>query len=228
MKVAFFDRLIDVEVRTKRIKHTYIHNKGSDRLLVTSNARFDQDSLTRLLEQNRHKVENLLKTQARMPLSEAGSIIVFGEKVPVVFERRERYGWDFDQGTVFVYGTDEEHQKAALESFYGFKVKEAAIEELERLDRTVALHLSLAGITFKSKRLKSRLGSYSRKTRTVMLNALLGRFERKYLRIILIHELVHSKVSGHQKDFYRLLLAIVPDYRKQKKELTAMIRQYEV
>ena len=228
MKIPFFGRLIEVEVELKNIKHTYLHRKGEDHVLVTSRRLFDRVSLQKLLERNRAKVDRLLDKTSKEPLTSPGTVSLFQEAIPVIYENKELTCWSFTQGTLLLSGKDEANQKAALEAFYRFKVKEAAVEEMEKLQHTGGLHLNLGKNKFKVKRLKSRLGSYSQKTRTVVLNSLLGRFKREYLRIILIHELVHTRVSGHQADFYRLLLAFVPDYHRKKNELSSLIKRYEI
>jgi len=72
------------------------------------------------------------------------------------------------------------------------------------------------------------LGNCNRIKRTIKLNSVLARYEMKYLEAILIHELVHLNVSGHQANFYRLLLKYVPNYRSIKRELVAILKQSEV
>ena len=228
MIVALDGVLIDVSVKTKNIRHTYIHKIGNNRLLVTSNRLFDEQSLKKLFLENRAKVDKLLHKQSRKILAPTGTVSLFGALIPVESGFSKKSLWAYDKGILRISGKDEMGIAKALEAFYGRQVVEMAISELEKLQHTLGLIVSFKNLTFKSRRLKSRLGSYSQKTRTIMLNSLLGRFSLEYLKIILIHELVHINISGHQENFYKLLYAYVPDYRSKKRELANLIRTYEV
>ena len=83
-------------------------------------------------------------------------------------------------------------------------------------------------IILKSRLMKTRLGSCNIKTKTINLNSVLMRFEIKYLRSVLIHELVHLQVSNHQKAFYDLLLKYEPQYRGLRKELNRLVKNYNI
>jgi predicted metal-dependent hydrolase len=76
--------------------------------------------------------------------------------------------------------------------------------------------------------MKTRLGSCNTPKRKINLNSILARFDIKYLRAVLIHEIVHLKVRNHQKKFYEELLRIEPDYYKLNKELRENIRRIEI
>ena len=83
-------------------------------------------------------------------------------------------------------------------------------------------------IILKSRLMKTRLGSCNVKTKTINLNSVLIRFEPKYLRSVLIHELVHLQVANHQKAFYDLLVKYEPQYRSLKKELNRLVKNYNI
>ena len=62
----------------------------------------------------------------------------------------------------------------------------------------------------------------------IKLNSILARFDIKYLRAVLIHEIVHLKVKNHQKAFYDVLLKYEPNYRHIRKELTNILKLYQI
>jgi predicted metal-dependent hydrolase len=115
-----------------------------------------------------------------------------------------------------------------VENFYKKITLEKANELVEKELKCLLKEINFQGITFKSQLMKSRLGSCNIKLKRINLNSILARFDEKYLRAVLIHELVHLNEANHKKGFYNLLLKYVPDYRELRKELNQIIRTYEI
>jgi predicted metal-dependent hydrolase len=88
--------------------------------------------------------------------------------------------------------------------------------------------INFSGLRLKSRLMKTRLGSCKKSTKSINLNSILARLDPKYLRAVLIHEIVHLKVGNHQKIFYNLLLKYEPKYREIKKELNKIMKLYEI
>ncbi len=62
------------------------------------------------------------------------------------------------------------------------------------------------------KLMKSRYGSYSKKTNTICLNLILVKLEENLIKSVFFHEVSHIKHMNHQKEFYALLYNIFKDY----------------
>lgn len=63
------------------------------------------------------------------------------------------------------------------------------------------------------KKMSSRYGSNSKKTNSLSFNQTLIHYDKDVIDMVIIHELVHYYVSGHQKDFYYLLEKYCPNYQ---------------
>ena len=83
-------------------------------------------------------------------------------------------------------------------------------------------------VSYKTQLMKSRYGSCIPKKRIIKLNTLLARFKEKYLKTILIHELIHLEVHNHQEEFYYYMNKLVPQYKIIKKELQELTRKYVI
>jgi len=115
-----------------------------------------------------------------------------------------------------------------IEKFYK-KITLDEVNDLVEKELKVTLkEINFTGIKFKSQLMKSRLGSCNIKTKRINLNSILARLDEKYLRAVLIHELVHLNEANHKKGFYNLLLKYIPDYRKLRKEINQIIKTYEI
>lgn len=62
------------------------------------------------------------------------------------------------------------------------------------------------------KMMKTRWGTNAIKTRTITFNHLLIHYDPRIIDAIVIHELCHYFIGGHQDDFYRLIYRYCPDY----------------
>jgi len=67
--------------------------------------------------------------------------------------------------------------------------------------------------------MKSRWGSYSRKTHRVCLNLKLIHASKRQIDYVIAHELCHIEHLAHDKAFYRLLTRRVPDWKQIKTDL---------
>ena len=67
--------------------------------------------------------------------------------------------------------------------------------------------------------MKSRLGSYSTKTKRVCLNRELIKAELRFIDYVIIHELCHTRYHSHDKAFYFLLARHLPHWKELEAEL---------
>lgn len=68
------------------------------------------------------------------------------------------------------------------------------------------------------KKMKTRLGSNSRKTYTINYSIYLIHFSKEAIDTVVIHELAHHYVFNHSDKFYKLVYKYCPDYNKIQKE----------
>lgn len=71
----------------------------------------------------------------------------------------------------------------------------------------------------KIKDMKSRYGSYSKKTKSLSFNLLLVHYDISIIESVVIHELAHHFVFDHSKKFYDLVLKYCPNYFYLDKKL---------
>ena len=69
--------------------------------------------------------------------------------------------------------------------------------------------------------MKTRWGSCSRNG-IITLNRELIKAPKSCIRYVITHELCHLKEYAHNKQFYNLLVSIIPDWKKQKEKLNQM------
>ncbi len=71
----------------------------------------------------------------------------------------------------------------------------------------------------KIRKMKTRWGSCSLKTRKVTLNLELIKMSPPLIDYVVLHELVHFVHQNHSKAFYDCLAALMPDWKERRKHL---------
>ena len=87
----------------------------------------------------------------------------------------------------------------------------------ERFSYFSALGYQLPALTIRQ--MKSRWGSYSRKTHRIALNLELIRYSREVIDSVVVHELCHLVHFNHSAKFYALMSQIVPNWREYHSQL---------
>lgn len=71
---------------------------------------------------------------------------------------------------------------------------------------------------FVVRKLKSRWGSCTSKGK-ITINIELVKLDECFIEYVILHELCHLKYHNHGKEYYRLLEALMPDYKAIRKQL---------
>ncbi|MDF2865220.1 MAG: hypothetical protein K0R72_29 [Clostridia bacterium] len=71
----------------------------------------------------------------------------------------------------------------------------------------------------KIRKMRSRWGSCNKSKNIVTINYELVKFSKDCLNYVMLHELIHFLVSGHNKLFYSYLSDLMPDWKEKKKIL---------
>lgn len=66
---------------------------------------------------------------------------------------------------------------------------------------------------------KTRLGSNSRRTKTLAFALNLVHFSKEIIDSVVVHELAHCKVFDHSKEFYNVVYQHCPNYNVSRKKL---------
>ncbi|MFA7105993.1 MAG: YgjP-like metallopeptidase domain-containing protein, partial [Candidatus Izemoplasmatales bacterium] len=122
----------------------------------------------------------------------------------------------------------ERFDEKNIEDFYRKQTIKLAISMIDEELVYSIKDIDLSNLIVKAQLMKSRLGSCHSTKRIIKLNSILARFDEKYLRAVLVHEIVHLRVGNHQTKFYQLLEKYIPDYRILSKQLNNLVKQYKI
>ncbi len=67
--------------------------------------------------------------------------------------------------------------------------------------------------------LTSRYGQYHTRHHRITLSLMLAFYEEDLIDYVIVHELAHALIPAHNKEFYRLISLVLPDYRARQRRL---------
>ena len=210
-----------VIVQRKKIKNMYLRVRAADELLVTCPLRTSNERIDAFLKSKAEWIDRAAETRqfSCAAILDDSQALVLGEYYPI----RVREG-SFDaidvteDGTVtltLVDPADEEKKELLMGKWCAHLVRRRA-EEL-----VLEILGEAGGVPHRVRvrDMKTRWGSYSKKTNTLCVNVRLGAYSQGALRSVVCHELAHTVHMDHQQEFYRLLYALMPDYARYHGEL---------
>jgi predicted metal-dependent hydrolase len=109
------------------------------------------------------------------------------------------------------------------QKFIREKFRKILIEQLERLipkwEETTNLHCE----SFKTKYMTTRWGTCNSKAKRIWINLQMVEKPLECLEYIILHELIHLKISNHGKDFIEMMNQFMPDWKDRKNLLNTQI-----
>ncbi len=216
---------IRIKIVRKPIKNVYIRAESGDTLLVSAPLRKSVGSIEELIKKHPTRIKKMLENRKNIPVFSDTEVMYFGKTYigETGDSKQKKVVFTGDRFIFPALGQAE--KEAALEDFYRKETKREAITMMDLFPQEFLDMIGKGNVLFRSRKMKTRLGSCEPRKRHITLNSVLARFDRRYLKAILTHELVHLRIGGHQQDFYELLLSCEPDYRSIRKELDAMMRE---
>ena len=120
-------------------------------------------------------------------------------------------------------GTDRTGRESALQKWYRKELRAEAAPLIEKW----AQRLNLAVPDFRIKRMKTKWGSCSTKSRRIWLNLELIKKPPACLEYIVVHELVHLLERHHNSAFIAQMERLLPGWRSAREELNKQPLSHE-
>ncbi len=218
---------LPVMVNRKRIKNMYLYVKPPDGHLEIS-APFRMSD-ARIVEFVRARKEWILKNQKR--IASRGLA-----REPEFCEGETHYLWGVPHTLRIVSGrrncvkqvgrelimvlkdpekSDAEARRKLMNEWYRALLKERIAERLPEIEKKTGLRCS----SWQVKNMKSRWGTCNTATDKIWLNLQLAKKDEVCLDYVILHELAHTRVRNHGREFKELMDVFMPQWREVKKHL---------
>jgi predicted metal-dependent hydrolase len=114
-------------------------------------------------------------------------------------------------------GTPGEKRLVLLDTWYRRQLRETAPGIIAKW--ASLLKVKTPGLFIR--KMKTHWGSCSYTRGTIRLNSQLVQKDPRCLEYVIVHELIHFKEPGHNRNFYRLLGQAIPDWKEIRKRMNS-------
>ena len=220
---------IDVQVNKKNIKNMHLSVKPPlGKVVVSAPLLLSTKSIENFVRLNlgwikkqQEKFINQPRMSARQYVS-GETYYIFGKQFFLEFIPSKKRTFKIDGTKILLYMPEnasvENRQKFIREKF-----RKILIEQLERLipkwEETTKLHCE----SFKTKYMTTRWGTCNSKAKRIWINLQMVEKPLECLEYIILHELIHLKISNHGKDFIEMMNQFMPDWKDRKNLLNTQI-----
>ncbi len=213
MKVEINNQVFDVLiVRKKSNKNTYLRVKDDLTIYVTTNYYTKDSEIEKLIKDNEKSLLKMLERTFKKKEKEA-IFTYLGKKYDIIYLNTKKVILGEDK--IFL-NRDTDINKWLLK-----EAKEVFLEHLNNIYNSFPLPIPYPSLTIRS--MKTRWGVCNVKTKRVTLNLELIKKDTKYLDYVIAHELSHLVYPNHGKEFWALVIKVIPNYKVLRKEM----RDYE-
>lgn len=220
---------IDVQVNKKNIKNMHLSVKPPlGNVVVSAPLLLSTKSIENFVRLNlgwikkqQEKFINQPRMSARQYVS-GETYYIFGKQFFLEFIPSKKRTFKIDGIKILLY-MPENSSVENRQKFIREKFRKILIEQLERLipkwEETTNLHCE----SFKTKYMTTRWGTCNSKAKRIWINLQMVEKPLECLEYIILHELIHLKISNHGKDFIEMMNQFMPDWKDRKNLLNTQI-----
>lgn len=203
-KVNINNNIYDVDIIYKKGKKNITFRFKNNKFIITSPNKISPNDLTNKLFKYG---ETLIKKSSSPLLICQDYVYILGNKINI---KNVNY-IKFKNDSYLYFDNLDDLKNKLNDKFYSL-----AIQYLKYYQALMNINIDLK---LKTSYLKTRYGSFSKRTNTVSLNTILYHYNIEYLKSVIVHELAHYYQMNHSKAFYQIVYKYYPNYKLVHKDL---------
>ena len=208
----------NIIINRKKIKNVYIRVDDNGNVVVNANKRVKDKYIYDLLNEKDDWIQKRLKAinnKSEVYDINGRKISIFGKKYIIKVIKDKKNKIELKENYFFLYTKYDDVEsmvklinKYLIELFLN-NLNCYIIKECMQEAKIIGIKNDF---NIKVRLMKSRFGSYSKKTNSICLNLALMKYDIEIIKSVLYHEICHIKQMNHQKRFYELLYKVCPNY----------------
>lgn len=207
MEVILDKEIINVIINHKKNKNIYFRFDDDLNLVINVSPRVSEKEIRKLIEKNEKSLINL-KNKCTRKIEKAGEFWYLGNKYNLVFDDTFTE-IEFQNGTIYV------KNEKVLEKFLNKKTKEIFAYEVDKMKEVIRT----PEFKLRIRKMKTRWGVCNYKDNIITLNSELIKYNKEFLRYVIVHEMCHFYHHNHGKEFWNMVGIYYPNYKFARKEL---------
>ena len=209
MKIELNDKEYDVVITRKSgNKNIYMRVKDDLKIYVTANRLTPSKYILMVLQKNEKALIKMIDNVNRKNANNS-KFFYLGKEYDVIYTNNNDITLGEDK--VFI------DKNIDIKKWYKKKAQIVFKAELDKIYRSFPYDIPYPSLTIRE--MKTRWGVCNTKDKKVTLNLSLIKMDLKYLDYVIVHELCHLIYANHSKDFWNLVMEIMPDCKQIRKEL---------
>lgn len=220
---------INVQVNKKNIKNLHLSVKPPlGNVVVSAPLLMDQKSIENFVRLNagwikkqQEKFINQHRMTARRYVS-GETYYIWGKQYFMVFRNSSKNYFKIEGNSIFL-GMKETSTTEQRERFVRKQLRAILNEQLERLVPKWEEITELYCDSYKTKYMLTRWGTCNSKARRIWINLQMVEKPLECLEYIILHELIHLKISNHGKEFVQLMNKFMPEWKDKRNLLNSSI-----
>lgn len=222
---------IDILVTRKTVKNINLRIKKDGTIIVSANKAINikklerfllskKDWITKNIEKNQ-KRESEIQKRKELEYINGEVFRIQGHKYIFMVISSDKNIIEIEENIIYLY-TNKENDYDFKKKMFDKYIKNKAIELFEISLNEMMLLVKPFGVKkpkMKIRQMKSRWGTCNKTKEIITINLELLKLQKSCLDYVILHELIHFKVSGHNKEFYKYMELLMPDWKKQKTTL---------
>ena len=208
VEIILNEEPIKVKIIWKNNKNIYFRFEDDKKVGVTVHPRFSGKKVLKLIKENE---ASLIKMQVRKQKKQDSphERRILGLKYEVKIDDNYR-NVCFDNGVIWA------DSEASITKYIANLTKTVFTEEINKI---LEIMPDIPEFTLKIREMKTRWGVCNYVKKTVTLNSLLIKYERRIIDYVIVHEFSHFTYHDHSPAFWALVAKYYPSYKLARKEL---------
>lgn len=173
----------------------------------------------------RSRIEAMRRVPRPAPCRyETGDAVeVFGEVAPLRVVEAEGRGLPRLEGGELVLPVRPGATEAERRVVFAVWLRARLAEKLSALVARWTAAMGEAPVHWDIRRMKSRWGSCTARSRALRFNLHLARVPERCIEYVVVHELAHLKVPNHSAAFWNRVGSFLPDWKERRRELNRTV-----
>lgn len=206
---------INIQIKRKKMKNIIMRFVPPNTLKISAPKNIGTDKINSFINDKKDWIDKQYKKYMAFSITEEiESVMYMGEKYPLIKSDDITRCMFLNDKFLISSSLSLQQQKEVIKkllmkmfddivkSYLSIKLKQKAKEFKIKMPKNI-----------KTRLMKSRYGSYSKKTDTICLNSMLICYNEDVIFSVMLHELCHTKYMNHKAEFYKLLYEIDPKYK---------------
>jgi predicted metal-dependent hydrolase len=222
---------ITVVIHRKKVKNINLRIGKDKTITISANNRISIKSLEKLITSKKDWINyNLNRIDIHQTQNEKSESIeyVSGEEIKLqgnqykllVLENKKNHV-EIEENVIYLYTSDissYKEKKKIIDKLIKCKAEEFFEESLMNMLDLISIY-GVKRPEMKIRKMRSRWGSCNKTKKLITINFELVKAPKDCLDYVVLHELIHFLVSGHNKTFYNYMSILMPDWKIRKKML---------